>query len=117
MKLEEMKFGEVLKLIELIKGNKKEQKEEPGGIRIVVLQRGWVAVGRFFQKGNKCRLENAATIRVWGTSGKAGLSYLAGNGPVDDKTILDKTKNTVRFHELTVVHMYDCNEAAWEKHL
>lgn len=117
MNLEEMKFGDVLKLINLTKGNKKEPKEEYGGIRIVVLQRGWVAVGRFFQKGNKCRLENAATIRIWGTSGKAGLSYLADNGPIEEKTVLDKTKNPIRFHELTVIHTYDCNEAAWENQL
>lgn len=117
MELEEMKFGDVLKLIKTMQGCKKESKIESGGIRIVVLQRGWVAVGRFFQKGNKCWLENAATIRIWGTSGKAGLSYLADNGPIEDKTVLDKTKNKVRFHELTIVHMYDCCEDKWVSHL
>lgn len=116
MELNEMKVGDFLKLAEMSKGKKSKQEpvEENGGIRIVVLQRGWVAIGRFFQKGHKCRLENAATIRIWGTSGKAGLSYLADEGPTKD-TILDKTKNAVRFHELTVVHMYDCNEAVWSK--
>lgn len=116
MDVNEMKVGDFLKLAEVFNGRKikHEPKEECGGIRIVVLQRGWVAIGRFFQKGQKCKLEKAATIRIWGTSGKAGLSYLADEGPTKD-TVLDKTKNAVRFHELTVVHMYDCNEAVWEK--
>lgn len=114
MDIKEMKLSELLELATIFKNKKKEFKEEYGGIRIVVLQRGWVAIGRFYQKGSKCRLENAATIRIWGTSGKAGLSYLADEGPTKD-TILDKTKNPVRFHELTVVHMYDCCEEKWEK--
>ena len=114
MELNEMKLGDLLAITKMFNKTKPEPKEEYGGIRIVVLQRGWVAVGRFYQKGNKCWLKDAATIRIWGTSGKAGLSYLADEGVTKD-TILDKTKNIVRFHELTVVHMYDCNEAVWEK--
>ena len=116
MDINEMKLSEVLELAKLFKNKKPEPKLESGGIRIVVLQRGWVAIGRFFQKGSKCYLENAATIRIWGTAGKAGLSYLADNGPTND-TVLDKTKNRVRFHELTIVHMYDCEASVWEKEL
>lgn len=117
MDLNEMKVIDALKILELLKPKAvKESKIECGGVRIVVLQRGWVAVGKFFQKGNKCWLESAATIRIWGTSGKAGLSYLADEGPTKD-TILDKTKNKVRFHELTVVHMYDCEESKWAAYL
>lgn len=112
MNLENMTVKEMLEIAKMFK-TKKELKEEYGGIRIVVLQRGWVAIGHFYQKGNKCRLEKAATVRIWGTSGKAGLSYLADEGPTKD-TILDKTKNPVRFHELTIVHMYDCEKTKWE---
>ena len=113
MNIDNLTIKEIKTIQSLLKG-KKETIEEYGGIRIVVLQRGWVAVGKFYQKGSKCRLEKAATIRVWGTSGKSGLSYLADEGITKD-TVLDKTKNTVRFHELTIVHMYDCNEEVWEK--
>lgn len=117
MNIQEMKIGEFLELQKMFSGKgNKEAKEEYGGIRIVVLQRGWVAIGKYFQKGHKCWLENAATIRIWGTSGKSGLSYLADNGPTD-KTILDKTKNKIMFHELTIVHMYNCEKTIWEKHL
>ena len=37
-------------------------------IRIVILQRGWVAVGRFSQSGSDCILEQASIIRKWGTT-------------------------------------------------
>lgn len=114
MEIDSLTLGQLKEIQALARAPKSTTKEEYGGIRIVVLQRGWVAIGKFYQKGHKCWLKNAATIRIWGTSGKAGLSYLADEGPTKD-TVLDKTKNTVRFHELTVVHMYDCNGAVWEK--
>lgn len=37
-------------------------------IKIVVLQRGWVAVGRYSQEGEQCALDDASIIRVWGTT-------------------------------------------------
>lgn len=117
MDLNEMKVSDAIKILELLKPKSlKETKVESCGVRIVVLQRGWVAIGRFFKKGNRCWLENAATIRIWGTSGKAGLSYLACEGPTKE-TVLDKSSKPVRFHELTIVLMYDCNEDIWLKHL
>jgi len=78
--------------------------------RIVILQRGWVVVGKFTQTGEDCTLEKAAVIRTWGTS--KGLTELA-MGPLAGKTILDKTPYPIRFHELTVVATLDVNGAAW----
>lgn len=78
-------------------------------VKIVILQRGWVVVGRWFQKGEQCRIENGYVIRVWGTSN--GLGELAENGP-QSSTKLDSAK-TLRFHELTVVATMDCNESKW----
>lgn len=109
-------FKSLFKNMRLKRDNTKQYTNNSGSVRIVVLQRGWVSIGRFFQKGNRCWLENAATIRVWGTTGKAGLSYLAINGPTDE-TILDKTPLPIRFHELTIVHMYDCADSVWKEHL
>ena len=43
-------------------------KEFTGDIKIVVLQRGWVYIGRFERNGNDCKLHNASCIRVWGTT-------------------------------------------------
>lgn len=116
MSLEELKVTDLITLISALKGDKQEPldpEENHYGVRIVVLQRGWVAVGYFHQKGEHCWLTKAATIRIWGTSGKAGLSYLAESGVTKD-TILDKTPFPIRFHELTIVHMYDCKDTIWE---
>lgn len=81
-----------------------------GAIRIVILQRGWIYVGKFYSEGNECRLENASCIRTWGTS--KGLGELASNGPTDN-TKLDPAP-TVRFHRLTIVATIDCDEKAWK---
>ncbi len=87
---------------------KSEAKVAP--VRIVVLQRGWVFVGRYHQDGEDCRLEQAKCIRRWGTT--QGLGELATKGPVAGKTTLDPAP-TVRFHALTVVATIDCPEAVW----
>lgn len=76
-------------------------KDEHGKWRIVVLQRGWVAVGRLFKHGNNCILENASVIRRWGTT--KGLGEIALNGPTE-KTVLDKCSN-LRFHELGIMEI------------
>lgn len=82
-----------------------------GVIRIVILQRGWIMVGRFSQKDANCRLDDAAVIRVWGTT--KGLGEIAKNGPTS-KTILDKCP-PVNFHEMTVIATMDCAEEKWAK--
>ena len=85
----------------------------PETIRIVILQRGWVMVGYFSQEGQNCRLDRAAVVRKWGTT--HGLPEIAANGPTKE-TILDKSP-TIRFHELTVIAMIDCEESKWLNYL
>ena len=80
-----------------------------GDIKIVVLQRGWVYVGRFEKDGNLCRLHNASCIRQWGTTN--GLPQLV-NGPTSS-TKLDKCEGVVEFDWLTVVHTIACNPSKW----
>jgi len=80
-----------------------------GDIKIVVLQRGWVYIGRFSREGNDCKLSNAYCIRVWGTS--QGLQELV-NGPTDF-TKLDKCEGLVEFDWLTVVHTIVVNPSKW----
>ena len=114
MKLDELTIGEARKIAGLFgKQNGKKQIKD-GGIKIVVLQRGWVAVGRYSQDGNDCMLTDAAIIRNWGTS--TGLPELI-KGPVEGKTVLDKASQPIRFHELTVVLTLDCEDSAWKKAL
>ena len=81
-----------------------------GDIKIIVLQRGWVYVGRFKRKGNDCELHNASCIRTWGTT--KGLQELV-NG-VTSSTKLDKCEGVVEFDWLTVVHTIIVNQSVWK---
>lgn len=83
--------------------------EHTGDIKIVILQRGWVYVGRFERNGNDCKLHNASCIRVWGTT--KGLQELV-NG-VTASTKLDKCEGVVEFDWLTVVHTITVNQNKW----
>lgn len=85
-----------------------------GEIKIVVLQRGWVAIGRFFRKDNDCELTDAFIIRRWGTT--AGLGQLASQGK-QSETALDKCYKEINFDYLTVVFLMQCDQEIWEKQL
>jgi hypothetical protein len=115
MDIDSLTIGEVKKLKALIGGCSDGPAKciVDGGVKIVVLQRGWVAVGRYSQNGSDCKLSDAAIIRKWGTT--KGLPELV-SGPTKD-TILDKTDKPISFHELTVVLTLDAEEAGWKKHL
>lgn len=78
-------------------------------IRIVILQRGWVFVGRYCRSGDERWLENAYCIRIWGTT--KGLSELK-DGPTA-KTVLDPA-GRVDFHMLTEVATIKCDPKKWE---
>jgi len=77
--------------------------------QIVILNRGWVVVGDYSEKGDEGIVENASVIRVWGTT--KGLGELAENGPLTN-TKLDPCP-TVRFNKLTMVARMDVNEEKW----
>jgi hypothetical protein len=82
-------------------------------VKIVILQRGFVFVGRMSQDGPNCKLSNASCVRIWGTT--RGLGEIAKGGPTS-KTVLDKCPD-VRFHELTIVATIDCVEEKWNSKL
>ena len=88
--------------------------EFEGTIKIVVLQRGWVLVGKFERDGDQCFLHNASTIRNWGTT--KGLGELAKDGPTKD-TKLDKCHGIVEFEALTKVLSIDVDQDVWAKKL
>jgi hypothetical protein len=88
-------------------------KQKAEDVRIVVLQRGWVMVGRFEQQGAQCQLHGASVIRRWGT--KKGLGELATDGPLAN-TLLDPA-GEVKFHELTVIATFACEVSKWAPHV
>lgn len=89
-------------------------KNGNGNIKIVILQRGWVMVGRFEREGSDCRLHNASIIRSWGTT--RGLGEIALNGPTAN-TKLDPTNGVVEFDYLTVIATIECQEEKWSNAL
>lgn len=102
----------VIKGRKYIPADSVQPKEFAGPVKIVILQRGWVMVGRFERNGSDCKLHNASVIRVWGTT--KGLGEIAANGPISGKTVLDKTYGVVEFDSLTVVAMVSVEESKWK---
>lgn len=82
-------------------------------IKIVVLQRGWVMIGRYSKTDDTITLEDAHVIRTWGTT--KGLGELALEGKKTN-TKLDKAGH-VEFHVLTVVAIVTCDDSKWDKEL
>lgn len=85
-------------------------KTEPEGeIKIVIMQRGFVFVGRVAIEKDQVVIRNAQNIRKWGA--ERGLGQIASSGPTD-KTVLDPS-GTVSCHQLTVIGYINCNQSAW----
>lgn len=93
----------------IIDGIEYIKKESNSPIKIVILQRGWVMIGRFEKDGSDCILRNAYNIRKWGAT--KGLGQLAIEGR-QDKSILDRA-GTVQFDYLTVVATINCDQEVW----
>lgn len=95
---------------------KKYYSEKPTGIefageyKIVILQRGWVMVGKFERDGSECKLHQASVIRIWGTT--EGLGEIAKHGPTEN-TKLDPCNGLVEFDYLTVVATISVDESKW----
>ena len=87
-----------------------QRSDNVGPVKICILQRGWIMVGRFEKKGTQCFLTNASVIRTWGTT--KGIGELS-NGPTSS-TKLDPCNGVVEFHELTLVALIDCNQEKWK---
>lgn len=81
-------------------------------VRIVVLQRGWVVIGRYREDGTKVHLADAHVIERWGTT--EGIGQLV-HGPTDETRL--RWAGTVEVHELGVVLSICADADAWEDHL
>jgi len=110
MKLDELTLGEIKELRNIFSGETtKNLQTENLGKQIVILQRGWVAIGDLTKKGEYMELDNAFVIRRWGT--KNGLGQLATEGK-QTNTELEPTPK-MKFHELTVISLIEVNASKW----
>lgn len=110
MNIDDLTMGQV-KAIQNMGICKNGVVDDKGEIKIVILQRGWVMVGKYYQNGTQCKLLSGSVIRSWGTT--KGLGEIAKNGPTDN-TKLDPIPET-KFHELTIVATVSCNKEKWEE--
>lgn len=114
MNINEMKVGELLQLAKLFQNGETQLPDLNGEeVKIVILQRGWVMVGRYHRNGSECKLTDAYNVRKWGTT--KGLGEIAMNGPTSD-TVIDKIPDTT-FHALTEIASMVCTESKWKKYL
>jgi hypothetical protein len=85
------------------------------GFNIVVLDKGFVYVGRTAivkaDYGYEVHIANAKDLRVWGTTGK-GLGFLA-NGPTDD-TKFDPIDGIIVAPLHALIHMIPAREEKWQ---
>jgi len=109
--IEEMKIKDVISLLNIINPSKERKIIHNGEeVRIVILQRGWVVIGNFYQNGSDCWITNGYVIRQWGT--ERGLGELAIEGKKVN-TKLDPIPLT-KFHELTIVASILCDKSKWK---
>jgi hypothetical protein len=80
-----------------------------GEIQIVVLERGFVYVGRVALDNDWLTITGAKNIRCWGT--RNGLGELV-KGPTKE-TKLDEV-GTVRVPMRAVIHLIDVDQVAWK---
>ena len=85
------------------------EPDKSNDIRIVILHRGNIVVGRYERNGDEVTVRNASVIRIWGTT--KGLGEIAAGGPTP-KTVLDSC-GVVRCHALAVIATIDCEASKW----
>jgi hypothetical protein len=90
--------------------------QEKEMIRLLVLDRGFVLVGRCPDPEGFCLwlpVEDARVVRRWGTT--RGLAELVG-GPLAD-TVLDAPTARERVPVRAVLRVIEVDQAGWESHL
>ena len=78
---------------------------------IVIVDRGYVYVGKVVHTKKWCEMEGAKNIRRWGT--RNGLGELALNGPLSE-TILDPVGN-IQIPAHAIISVIETDAKLWEK--
>jgi hypothetical protein len=93
------------------KGSDLKSPNYQGDVKICVLQRGWVYIGRFSKEKDQCKLQNAFCIQTWGTT--KGLGELV-NGALSG-TKLNKCEGEIDFHEGSLLFTISVKEEKWKE--
>ena len=87
-------------------------KTRKAPLKIVVLDRGWVFVGRVTAKPAELQIDEACCVRLWGT--QKGLGQLASEGPLS-ATKLDPCPRVIA-RGRAVIFTLECDEAKWKNY-
>lgn len=85
---------------------------ETGEIKIVVLERGFIYVGRVSEECDLVTIHGARSIIRWGTSQHIGELV---DGPLENTRL--GSPCTVQCRVPQVIHMIEVNQNAWNKHI
>jgi hypothetical protein len=80
-------------------------------LKIIVLDKGFVFIGRVSGIADRIIIDEAYNIRKWGTS--EGIGQLR-NGPLAE-TVLDSS-GTITAHKHAVLFFIDCDPTKWTSH-
>ncbi|WP_455387509.1 hypothetical protein [Petrachloros mirabilis] len=97
----------------MVDGKRYFPADEAGDIKIVVLDGGFVYVGRVdTSQPGFLSIRNARCLIRWGTTKHLGELV---SGPLSDTTLGDPC--IVRCYESQVKHMIEVNQDAWKTHI
>ena len=111
MNIDDLTIGEVRKLAAMFGTAQAPADRRDHGFAIVVLDRGFVYVGRTITDGEWCEIAEARNIRYWGTEN--GLAQLVNDGPTN-KTRLDGPIS-LRAPMRAVISILPATEAKWKR--
>lgn len=96
----------------IVDGTRFVPVDECGEIQIVVLERGFIYVGRFADSGKAIVIRGARSLIRWGTDQHLGQLFA---GPLP-KTKLGASC-TVRARGSQVIHTMEVDQDAWAHHI
>src|SRR5208337_1531535 len=109
--LDELTLGQIKQIQALLPPENSVPKTVDHGIKIVVLDRGFVYVGKVSTDSDWCYIYEAKNIRVWGTT--KGLGELAKDGPLG-ATKMDDCGD-VQAPLRAVIHLMTAEASKWSK--
>ena len=95
-----------------IDGVRYRQVDEFGPIKIVVLERGFIYVGRTEPANEEITIHGARSLIRWGTSHHLGELH---DGPLKDTKL--GASCTVRARLDQLIHTIEVSQDAWSKHI
>jgi len=112
MNIEDLTIREARELSAMFGGQKSASVLTSYGLAIVVVDRGFVYVGRVTVNGDMCEIVDCRNIRYWGTEN--GLAQLVNDGPTS-KSKIDEAMKFVSLPVRAVISVHPVEAKSWKK--